>query len=94
MNTDSPFELPRSSFPEINGNRPPNRPGIWVDFAGSTLKMERMTRLPKLQQGILFVLMLLMTGAFQGCSAGRKDPFTLTTKSVEENNGPADVRLH
>ena len=53
--------------------------------------MERMTRLPKLQQGILFVLMLLMAGAFQGCSAGRKDPFTLTTKSVEENNGPADV---
>ena len=50
-----------------------------------------MTRLPKLQQSILFVLMFLMAGTFQGCSAGRKDPFALTAKNVEENNGPADV---
>ncbi len=54
--------------------------------------MERMTRLPKLQRGILFLLMLPVAGMFQGCSAAAdKDPFALTAKSVEENNGPADV---
>jgi hypothetical protein len=49
-----------------------------------------MKRLSEFRWVFFFVLMFLVTGTFQVCSAAGRDPFTLTAKNVDKNKGPSD----
>jgi hypothetical protein len=53
--------------------------------------MESMTCRPNLRSGYFLVLLPLVLGIVQGCSASEKDPFTVTAKNVNQDINASDV---